>query len=150
MEAIDAVRKYNFVQLLKFGGTPMGILSLEYSYWWLQAVTKEQESKERGRGCPLCQEVDWVWTAVSEEQPWEWKSHRKTVGKNQWPSQQRELYGWGLLQTAWSRGACWWSISAPATEAHRLSSCWGTSTVLLSAGKVAQWAVGNPGDSWNA
>lgn len=37
--------------------------------------------------------------------------------------------------------------------ARRLLSCWGTSTVLISAGKVAQWAVGNPtggGDSWNA
>jgi len=30
---------------------------------------------------------------------------------------------------------------------HSLSSCWGTSTTLTSAGKVARQASGNPGDS---
>jgi len=34
--------------------------------------------------------------------------------------------------------------------AHWLSSCWGTSTTPTSAGKVAQRAAGNPGDSCSA
>jgi len=42
------------------------------------------------------------------------------------------------------------SSSSRRHQTVRLKSCWGTSTTLISAGKVAQQAVGNPGDSWSA
>lgn len=32
---------------------------------------------------------------------------------------------------------------------RRLISCWGTPTTLTFAREAAQWAIGNPGDSWD-
>lgn len=84
LEATVLQESYHLVALLELGGmNPMTEVSLLIA----TASSADNGRKERW-DCPQHQEVDSMWGAVFEEQPW---ARQKPAGKNQCPRQQRNL-----------------------------------------------------------
>lgn len=112
--------------------------------WWLQPVQKGGGAE----GLSSTKEMNGLWRALSEvtkrSKLHGWESEAEVTKGTLCMVSVRGCLSQGSLLTTPPSGS-----SHRRHWTHQISSCWGTSTPT-SAGKEAQWAVGTPGDSWNA